>query len=113
MHTHEDSFSGWSAGWRPSDTTVSILGHMGSYWGPELGTCGIYYFFKIESTYFLKPIPCNFFFAPVLFKKPTPSQINLIESAKDIIFHFEKVQKYRKCPALLGTYCAWRAIIFQ
>ena len=30
----------------------------------------------------------------------TPSQINLIKNAKDIIFIIEKIKKYRKCPAL-------------
>ena len=38
---------------------------------------------------------------PVLFKKPTPRQINLINSAKDIIFHsWKNTKKYPKCQAL-------------
>ena len=38
--------------------------------------------------------------APVLFKKPTPSQINLIKNCKKSFFIIEKMKKYRKCPVL-------------
>ena len=37
----------------------------------------------------------------MLFKKPTPSQMNLIKSAKN---HFLILKKYLKCPALPGHY---------
>ena len=43
---------------------------------PELGTCGIS----------LKPIPYNLFLHQSYFKS-LPRQINLIENAKNIIFH--------------------------
>ena len=42
----------------------------------------------------------NNLIAPVLDKKPTPNQMNLIKNAKDQFFVVEKLQKYRKCPAL-------------
>ena len=38
--------------------------------------------------------------APVLFKKPTTSQINLIKNAENN-FSVEKIKKYQNCPALL------------
>ena len=38
--------------------------------------------------------------APVLFKKPTPSQINLIKMHKKSFLIIEKIKKYRKCPPL-------------
>ena len=46
---------------------------------PELGTCGSFWYFNIEFTYFFQTyvLPVTYS-APVLFKKPTPSQINLI-----------------------------------
>ena len=46
------------------------------------------YFFnkKIESTHFFKTITLQPISAPFLFKKSTPSQINLIKNAKNIVF---------------------------
>ena len=41
--------------------------------------------------------------APVLFKKPTPSQISLIKKCKKSFFFSEKIYKFRKCPALLAS----------
>ena len=67
-------------------------------------------FFKHKNVIFLhfyqvyKPIS-----APVLFKKPTPSQINLIKNAKSF-FVIIKFQKYRKCPALPLWRCAFCSI---
>ena len=37
--------------------------------------------------------------APVPFKKPTPSQINLIKNAKNRFLLLKKIKKYPKCPA--------------
>ena len=53
----------------------------------------------LEGTYFFitySPWPIS---VPVLFKKPTPSHIYLIENAKNIIFHYWTKLK-NKCPAL-------------
>ena len=36
-----------------------------------------------------------------LFKKHTPSQINLIKNAKNRFLLLPKIKAYRKCPALL------------
>ena len=41
------------------------------------------------------------YFCTIRIIKPTPSQINLIRNAKKSFFIIEKIQKYRKCPALL------------
>ena len=43
----------------------------------------------------------NLFPASVLFKKTTPSQINLIKKCKKSFFISDQIQKCRKCPALL------------
>ena len=62
------------------------------------------YFLKncfVESTYFFNAYPLSDISAPVLFKKPTPSHINLIENEKKNHFSsLKKFEKYRKCPAL-------------
>ena len=45
-----------------------------------------------------------FYFCTSPIKKPTTSQINFIKNAKKSFFISGKVQKYRKCPALVGKY---------
>ena len=44
----------------------------------------------------------NLFLHQTYFKKPTPSQINLIKNAKNHFLLVKKLQKYRKCPALIA-----------
>ena len=48
--------------------------------------------------------------APVLFKKPPPSQMNLIINAKNH-FCYWKIQKYLKCPALGHSWVQWHVIM--
>ena len=48
--------------------------------------------------FFIKFLPIS---APVLFKKLTPSQMNLIKNAKNHFLSVKKFKKYRKCPALV------------
>ena len=74
---------------------------------PELGTWGIFNFSIIKNNFFAFFIKLITYSKPVLFKKPTPSQINLIKNAKKKKFFIEKIKKYRKCPALRMTHWQW------
>ena len=57
-------------------------------------------FSLIKKEFFCIFIKCITYFCTVLFKKPTPSQINLIKNARNHFFIVKKFQKYLKCPAL-------------
>ena len=46
----------------------------------------------------------NLFLTPVLFKKPTPSQLKLIKKAKNHILLLKKFKNTSKCPALTETH---------
>ena len=62
----------------------------------ELGTIGIFEFFQSQNMIFLIFYQVNKnISAPVLFKQPTPSQINLIKKAKN---HFLLLKKFLKNP---------------
>ena len=57
----------------------------------ELGTCVNFGFLKFESTYSLKPIPCNLFLCQsVLFKMSTPQSNYLDQKCKKFILHYWK-----------------------
>ena len=44
----------------------------------------------------------TFYTYDLIIKWPNPSQINLIEDAKNIIFHYVKIENNRKCLGLLA-----------
>ena len=58
----------------------------------ELGTCGIFGFLKIKSTYFLKRIPCNLFFHQSYLKAyPQSNEID----RKGKKYHFSLLNKLK------------------
>ena len=73
--------------------------------GPRAGHLRYFWIFSIVINYFFcifyQVNNLSFISAPVLFKKLTPSQVNLIKMQKmQSFFIIEKIQKHLKCPAL-------------
>ena len=74
----------WVAGSKPQSWALSVFLN----------------FFSIKKIFFAFFIKLISYFFTIPIKKPTPSQINLIKNAKQKFFIIQKIQKYRKCPAL-------------